>query len=1020
MLDFSKRPVANLYVRASACFLVSLLSLKALPEGWTITEFAGPPKAEYPAAISAAANGDVYISSDRNGSLGHNRKFGKVVRATDTNGDGKADKFQDFVPHVTSPRGGHFVGDTLYLIHPPYLSAYRDTTGDGVADEKKVLVEGFGWGIEHPRGADHTTNGVRMGIDGWLYVAVGDFGMPDAVGADGTRLTLWGGGVVRVRPDGSEMEVYSYNIRNICDIAITPTLDLFSRDNTNDGKGWNTRFHHFVPMGDHGYPRLYQNFANETVMALKDYGGGSGTGALALNEPGFPEEYDNAIFTCDWTTGNIYRHPMKPMEATFEVEQEVFHPLTRATDIDVDGSSRLYLADWRNGRFRYDPKQKVGMIHQVLPPKWEKREFPDVKKMDDVELANQIGSDSAVMRLEAQREMISRGGKKLFADKLFEIAKDDSAGLFQRVAAIFTFKQLYGDNANTALHELAMGDSVIREYVLRALVDRVTQLRNVDPDIFKLMLKHEDPRVRLQAINGLARLGAKDTAPAILNSLAGMETDGGELLETERRIVPHVAVKALVALNAADACIAAVEDPATRKLALRALQEMHTPEAVSGLTRLVEKSKDGKFVIEILGALARLHYKEAKWDLNEWWETRPDDRGPYFKPTEWEQSAKIKTVIETNFPKVPKDSQGEFISILAKNRISVSSLDIKGLDQVTLALSVQIPDESTIALLSDVAIDIKRDWKQRMLAYSAINRAEPEKAVPAMIKILAAWIDQEVVESEAVVTDFVNETRRSMEVGMLNKMAKKGGDTESMVAWKALLTVSSSPLSKDKQKENVKEILNKNPMEIGLFLAIAEMNFPGLEKQIEAALVSDNEKTIKAAKKAKESAIASSKGGRKVAEMKMEEAFSHVMENKGDVKKGERLYVSQGCIACHAIDPEAVQKGPYLGGAGAKFERSYLIESILDPNAVVSQGFQTHVFTMSDGKTVMGFVTGEADGVIEVRDIAGQVTNIERAEVEKDNSLPQSMMPAGLANSLPIEDFTDLIEYMASLENTGG
>jgi glucose/arabinose dehydrogenase len=292
----------------------------ALPEGWKITEFAAPPQGEYPAAISAAANGDVYISSDRNGSLGKDPKFGKIVRATDTDGDGKADEFQDFVPLVNSPRGGHFVGNTLYLIHPPYLSSFRDTDGDGVADEKKTLVKGFGWGIEHPRGADHTTNGVRMGIDGWLYVSVGDFGMPDAVGADGTHLTLWGGGVVRVRPDGSEMEVYSYYVRNICDTAITPTLDLFSRDNTNDGKGWNTRFHHFIPMGDYGYPRLYQKFSNETVVALKDYGGGSGTGALALDEPGFPAEYKNAVFTCDWTTGNIYRHPMKPMEATFEVQ----------------------------------------------------------------------------------------------------------------------------------------------------------------------------------------------------------------------------------------------------------------------------------------------------------------------------------------------------------------------------------------------------------------------------------------------------------------------------------------------------------------------------------------------------------------------------------------------------------------------------------------------------------------------------------------------------------------------------
>ncbi|MGC4015414.1 MAG: hypothetical protein QM755_12990 [Luteolibacter sp.] len=358
---------------------VLLLSLSApaamaVPEGFTVRDFAGPPQVMYPTAASAAANGDVYISSDKNGSLGHKPDFGKIVRATDTDGDGKADQFQDFVPSVDSPRGGHFVNGTLYLIHPPYLDSYRDTNGDGVADEHKQLVKGFGWGIEHPRGADHTTNGVRMGIDGWLYVAVGDFGMPDAVGADGKHLILNGGGVVRVRPDGSEMEPYAVMTRNICDIAISPYLDMFSRDNTNDGKGWNTRFHHFTELGDHGYPRLYQKFADEAIKPMADYGGGSGTGALYLHEPGFPKDFGDSVYSCDWTVGAIYRHPMKPFEASFVLlpgkdgkPQEEFEKYPHAIDIDVDGFSRLYMVDWRNGGFSYS-KDNVGMIHQAICP----------------------------------------------------------------------------------------------------------------------------------------------------------------------------------------------------------------------------------------------------------------------------------------------------------------------------------------------------------------------------------------------------------------------------------------------------------------------------------------------------------------------------------------------------------------------------------------------------------------------------------------------------------------------------
>ena len=206
--------------------LVTAAPLWALPDGFEINTFAEPFDAEYPTALTAAADGTVYVSEDRNGSLGKKKGgMGSVVACRDTDGDGKADQFTKFVPDVDSPRGGDFVGDTLYLIHPPYLSAFRDTTGDGVADEHKVLLENIGFGLNHPRGADHTTNGCKMGIDGWIYIAVGDFGMEGTKGTDGRVVTLHGGGLARVRPDGSDLEVYSYYTWLLSKLAVEMQLD---------------------------------------------------------------------------------------------------------------------------------------------------------------------------------------------------------------------------------------------------------------------------------------------------------------------------------------------------------------------------------------------------------------------------------------------------------------------------------------------------------------------------------------------------------------------------------------------------------------------------------------------------------------------------------------------------------------------------------------------------------------------------------------------------------------------------
>lgn len=172
-------------MKTPLAFLLLAVPAIAIPDGYQISNWAEPFDVDYPTALTAAADGTVYVSVDRNGSLGKEKNMGKIVSCRDTNGDGKANEFKDYVPNVDSPRGGHFVKDTLYLIHPPFLSSFRDTTGDGVADEHKVLLENIGFGLRHPRGSDHTTNGCRMSIDGWLYIAVGDFGMEATKGADG-------------------------------------------------------------------------------------------------------------------------------------------------------------------------------------------------------------------------------------------------------------------------------------------------------------------------------------------------------------------------------------------------------------------------------------------------------------------------------------------------------------------------------------------------------------------------------------------------------------------------------------------------------------------------------------------------------------------------------------------------------------------------------------------------------------------------------------------------------------------
>jgi len=983
----------------------------ALPEGFVIRPFAAPPQIEYPTAATASANGDLYISSDKNASLGHAKGFGKIVRATDTNGDGKADQFQDFVPDVNSPRGGHFVNGTLYLIHPPYLSSFRDTNGDGVADEHKVLVKGFGGGIEHPRGADHTTNAVRMGIDGWLYVSVGDFGMADAVGADGKHMTLHGGGIVRVRPDGSDLEPYALMVRNVYDTAISPYLDLFARDNTNDGKGWNTRLHQFTALGDHGYPRLYQNFANETIQPLADYGGGSGTGALYLHEPGFPKDYGDSLYTCDWTTGNAYRHPLTPQGSSFAIKQEIFQDVPRAMDLDVDGFSRLYLVDWRNGSYGYTPGAKVGMVQQIVCPGETPARYIDVTKATAEALPGLLASRSAVQRLEAQQEILRRGAKFVPVNRILALAQKANQPLYARVAAIFTYKQLLGAKATPGLAKLT-AEPAIREFALRAMTDRLGELEGVPVQPYLAGLKDPNARVRLQALIGLARLKEGRATPHVLAAAAQWSGDDSRLL--------HTAVKTLVQLGNVKACLAAASKG--DRLAFRVLQEMHSAEAVAGLTALADTTSSAEVRIASLGALARLFHREKPWDLVSWWQTRPDDRGPYFEPVTWEETPRIQAAIERHFPKLSPSERDAFMGMLSRNRVPVTKLKLEGLDPLLAALDAPSLEGSLLDVVVDAAKDASRPWEQRLRCYRALEKAPAQRATVAKLEVLGEWSGQTGAPPavEQWIADFINDPKRGSEIRSLQELAARQGDAVSRIAWKAMLTVLNSPLAQPEAKTRVRNILNDNPREIGFFQALKDLKLSGFDAQIEAGLNSDNQQLISAAKAAKEAAAQSSGAGKKVGELPAAEVAKLALTSKGDVATGQRLFLAQGCIACHSIDPNAAQKGPYLGAAGAKFSREYLIESVLDPAKVVAQGFQAISFRLKSGVTQMGFVTGEADGLIELRDIAGQVQKIRREEVAEEQHLPGSMMPPGLANTLTVEEFNALIEYLVSLKAVGG
>lgn len=383
------------------------------PPGWEVTMFAAPTNVGYPTCLSTAPNGDLYVGVDENGSLDAKPNRGRVVRCTDTDGDGKADKFTTFAT-MDSPRGIWFENNVLYVQHPPFVTAYFDDNGDGVSDRSEAIVKGLGFDLKF-RGADHTMNGMRMGIDGFLH-RLRRLRRDQRRRPDGTAIKLHGGGVVRVRPDGSGLEIVSHGQRNIYDVAVSPEMDLFTRDNTNDGDGWNVRLSHVLMGGKCGYPSLYKKFGDEMVQPLADYGGGSPCGALFMDEPGFPEGFGRGLYG---GVGRQCDHAPSADEQRRELEGGS-EQVCRAAASDGFRRGRFGAAlhcelAGRDLQLRRAERRLRGARDTAG---LEARRVCRFKKAGQAELLKFIGSPSAFARLYAQREILRRDDSSSYVGPL--------------------------------------------------------------------------------------------------------------------------------------------------------------------------------------------------------------------------------------------------------------------------------------------------------------------------------------------------------------------------------------------------------------------------------------------------------------------------------------------------------------------------------------------------------------------------------------------------------------------------
>lgn len=118
------------------------------------------------------------------------------------------------------------------------------------------------------------------------------------------------------------------------------------------------------------------------------------------------------------------------------------------------------------------------------------------------------------------------------------------------------------------------------------------------------------------------------------------------------------------------------------------------------------------------------------------------------------------------------------------------------------------------------------------------------------------------------------------------------------------------------------------------------------------------------------------------------------------------------CATCHTLFDTGGQIGPELTGANRK-DVDYLLQNIVDPNALIGKDYQTTTVETKDGRLIVGLIRGEDANGITVRTLAEQIV-VPRGDIKSVTTSDVSMMPEGLISALPPADLCDLFAYLAS------
>jgi len=955
-------------------------------EGFTYPKRKGhPPKTDSPSATPTADQlKDIFGGSDR------------ILVLEDTDGDHKFDKRTVFLENVNLISGlevgfgGVWIGAAPYLMHVPV----KDWDNPKPAGDPRILLDGWNYSAD----THETLNTFAWGPDGWLYGCHGVF-CPSNPGKPGTpaKDRQWvDAGVWRFHPTRHVLEVFTEGGSNPWGIDFDEHGQLFAemcviphfwhmiqgarierqggehftvgaeetrRYRKGDGKPVHPHIYEDIKQhGDHvhwaGAGGPHAGNARSDAAG----GGHAHAGVMCYLGESWPAEYRGKLFL-----GNIHG---QRLNMDIPVRQGSGYVGKHGKDFlnfndkwsqtlnqlyDQDGS--VFIIDWYDKNQCHHGREDGhdrgnGRIYKIVYNQ-QKTTRTDVAKLSDEDLVRLVPSKNEFMSRHARRVLQERAAERGLAGAPVAALKkmlNGTGGTAAKLRALWALHVTTGLDARTAVETTRSNDEWVRAWTI--------QLAFESPEtVARLLREIEEQGIKPDP--SLLKMAESDTSQLvrIFIASAAQRTTSEELRAS--------LVKRLLAHD---------EDSGDHNLPLMYWFAME-PLAASQPSESLSAALDTKLP-KILNFTTRRVASLGTTEARDLITARLGEVTDAAKQLDMLAGLSAALKGQRNVP-MPSGWDAVETKLAASANAEVRTL--------AQTLSLTFGSQKALAGL------------RRTLGDSSAPSAARRAALDALVGVKDAGLGESLR-------------------GLLRDAVLRGPALRALAGYNdpqtpEAIIASYGAFDAGQKRDALNTLVSRPAFARPLLSAIGDgkVSSKDLTADIIRQLRGLKDDGVQQLLTKVYGAVREASADKKAEIEKYRKVYAAGYSQPGDGGRGRVLY-NKVCAQCHTLFDVGGKVGPDITGAN-RADLNYLLETIVDPNAVIPNEYRTSEIETKDGRSLTGVVKVMGDKTILLQ-TANEVLTIAREDIESQRQTELSMMPEGLLAPLSDQEVRDLIYYL--------